>query len=162
MAAMHNADAIDLVEATVAAGAPPADARKWWMGELARRANEAGTALATLPITPDQIARVCAMVAGGALNDKLARQVLEGVLAGEGTPDEVVSARGLQIVNDEGELSEIIDRVLADNPDAVGKVRGGKVAAVGALVGGVMKASRGKADAGRARELILQKLDVSE
>ncbi|MCG5214412.1 Asp-tRNA(Asn)/Glu-tRNA(Gln) amidotransferase subunit GatB [Streptosporangium sp. KLBMP 9127] len=162
MAAMHNADAVDLVEATVAAGAPPADARKWWMGELARRANESGTALAALPITPDQIARVCAMVAGGALNDKLARQVLEGVLEGEGSPDEVVSARGLQIVNDQGELSAIIEQVLADNSDAADKVRGGKIAAVGALVGGVMKASRGKADAGRARELILQKLGVSE
>ncbi|WP_285774193.1 Asp-tRNA(Asn)/Glu-tRNA(Gln) amidotransferase subunit GatB [Microtetraspora sp. NBRC 13810] len=162
MAAMHNIDAIGLVEATIAAGAPPADARKWWMGELARRANESGTALADLPITPDQVARVTAMVAGGALNDKLARQVLEGVLAGEGTPDDVVSARGLQIVNDEGELSSIIDQVILDNADAADKVRSGKVAAAGALVGGVMKASRGKADAGRARQLILEKLGVTE
>ncbi|WP_185049749.1 Asp-tRNA(Asn)/Glu-tRNA(Gln) amidotransferase subunit GatB [Thermocatellispora tengchongensis] len=161
MQAMHNADAIDLVEATVAAGAPPADARKWWMGELARRANEAAVPLSDLRITPDQVARVCALVASGALNDKLARQVLEGVLEGEGTPDEVVASRGLQIVNDEGELSRIIDEVLAANADAADKVRGGKIAAVGALVGGVMKASRGKADAARARELILEKLGVS-
>ncbi len=160
MAAMHNADAIDLVEATVAAGAPAGDARKWWMGELARRANEAGTALADLPITPGDVAKVTELVASGALNDKLARQVLEGVLAGEGTPDEVVEKRGLRIVSDEGELSAIIDQVLADNADAADKVRGGKIAAVGALVGGVMKASRGKADAGRARELILEKLGV--
>ncbi|MEU6429349.1 Asp-tRNA(Asn)/Glu-tRNA(Gln) amidotransferase subunit GatB [Microbispora sp. NPDC046973] len=160
MAAMHNADAIDLVEATVAAGAPAADARKWWMGELARRANESGTVLADLPITPAQVARVTELVASGALNDKLARQVLEGVLAGEGGPDEVVEKRGLQVVSDEGELSAIIDKVLADNADAAEKVRGGKIAAVGALVGGVMKASRGKADAGRARELILEKLGV--
>ncbi|WP_433497685.1 Asp-tRNA(Asn)/Glu-tRNA(Gln) amidotransferase subunit GatB [Sphaerimonospora sp. CA-214678] len=160
MAAMHNADAIDLVEATVAAGAPAGDARKWWMGELARRANEAGTALADLPITPGDVAKVTELVASGALNDKLARQVLEGVLAGEGTPDEVVEKRGLRIVSDEGELSAIIDRVLADNADVADKVRGGKIAAVGALVGGVMKASRGKADAGRARELILEKLGV--
>ncbi len=161
MQAMHNADAIDLVEATVAAGAPAADARKWWMGELARRANETGTALAGLPITPEQIARVTELVASGALNDKLAREVLEGVLAGEGSPDEVVEKRGLKIVNDEGELSAIIDEVLAANADAVEKVRSGKIAAAGALVGGVMKASRGKADAARARELILEKLGVS-
>ncbi|MFI6597952.1 Asp-tRNA(Asn)/Glu-tRNA(Gln) amidotransferase subunit GatB [Nonomuraea sp. NPDC050536] len=159
---MHNAGAIDLVEATVAAGAPAADARKWWMGELARTANERGTALADLPITPTQIARVTELVASGALNDKLAREVLEGVLAGEGSPDEVVASRGLQIVNDEGELSAIIDQVLADNADAADKVRSGKVAAVGALVGGVMKASRGKADAARARQLILEKLGVTE
>ncbi|GIH29555.1 aspartyl/glutamyl-tRNA(Asn/Gln) amidotransferase subunit B [Acrocarpospora phusangensis] len=162
MAAMHNADAISLVEATVAAGAPAADARKWWMGELARRANEAGVPLAELAITPGQVARVTELVASGALNDKLARQVLEGVLAGEGSPDEVVAARGLQIVNDEGELSAIIDEVIAANGDAAEKIRGGKIAAVGALVGGVMKASRGKADAGRARELILAKLGVTE
>jgi aspartyl-tRNA(Asn)/glutamyl-tRNA(Gln) amidotransferase subunit B len=162
MAAMHNADAIGLVEATVKAGVPAADARKWWMGELARRANESGTPLAELPITPQQIARVVELVASGALNDKLARQVLEGVLAGEGSPDEVVEARGLRIVSDEGELSSIIDQVLSANADAADKVRSGKIAAVGALVGGVMKASRGKADAGRARELILEKLGVSE
>lgn len=162
MQAMHNADAIDLVEATVAAGAPAADARKWWMGELARRANETGVALAELPITPAQIARVTELVASGALNDKLAREVLEGVLNGEGTADEVVDKRGLKIVNDEGELSAIIDEVLAGNADAVEKVRSGKIAAVGALVGGVMKASRGKADAARARVLILEKLGVSE
>ncbi|GAA1310486.1 aspartyl/glutamyl-tRNA(Asn/Gln) amidotransferase subunit B [Planotetraspora silvatica] len=160
MAAMHNADAIELVEATVAAGAPAADARKWWMGELARRANEAGTALADLPITPGDVAKVTELVASGALNDKLARQVLEGVLAGEGAPEAVVEKRGLRIVNDEGELSAIIDQVLAGNADAADKVRSGKIAAVGALVGGVMKASRGKADAGRARELILEKLGV--
>ncbi|MFE0070841.1 Asp-tRNA(Asn)/Glu-tRNA(Gln) amidotransferase subunit GatB [Nonomuraea sp. NPDC059023] len=162
MQAMHNADAIDLVEATVAAGAPAADARKWWMGELARRANESGTTLADLPITPADIARVTVLVASGSLNDKLARQVLEGVLAGEGTPDAVVAARGLEVVNDEGELSAIIDEVLAGNADVADKVRSGKIAAVGALVGGVMKASRGKADAGRARQLILEKLGVSE
>ncbi|MET8143129.1 Asp-tRNA(Asn)/Glu-tRNA(Gln) amidotransferase subunit GatB [Sphaerisporangium sp. NPDC005288] len=162
MAAMHNADAFGLVEATVKAGVPAADARKWWMGELARRANESGTPLAELPITPEQIARVVELVASGALNDKLARQVLEGVLAGEGSPDEVVEARGLRIVSDEGELSSIIDQVLSANADAADKVRSGKIAAVGALVGGVMKASRGKADAGRARELILERLGVSE
>ncbi|MBT2231097.1 Asp-tRNA(Asn)/Glu-tRNA(Gln) amidotransferase subunit GatB [Nonomuraea sp. NEAU-A123] len=162
MQAMHNADAFDLVEATVAAGAPAADARKWWMGELARRANESGVALAGLPITPAQIARVTELVASGALNDKLAREVLEGVLAGEGSPDEVVERRGLRIVNDEGELSAIVDQVIAGNADAADKVRSGKIAAAGALVGGVMKASRGKADAARARELILEKLGVSE
>ncbi|MEV1241614.1 Asp-tRNA(Asn)/Glu-tRNA(Gln) amidotransferase subunit GatB [Nonomuraea sp. NPDC050022] len=162
MQAMHNADAFDLVEATVAAGAPAADARKWWMGELARRANESAVALADLPITPAQIARVTELVASGSLNDKLAREVLEGVLAGEGTPDEVVERRGLKIVNDEGELSAIVDQVIAGNADAAEKVRSGKIAAAGALVGGVMKASRGKADAARARELILEKLGVSE
>ncbi|MQA96401.1 MAG: Asp-tRNA(Asn)/Glu-tRNA(Gln) amidotransferase subunit GatB [Streptosporangiales bacterium] len=161
MAAMHNAGAIELVEATIAAGAPAADARKWWMGELARRANEQAVELVELPVTPAQVARVAQLVASGSLNDKLARQVLEGVLAGEGEPDKVVEARGLAIVSDDGALGDVVDQVIADNPDVADKIRGGKVAAAGALVGAVMKATRGQADAGRARELILERLGVS-
>jgi aspartyl-tRNA(Asn)/glutamyl-tRNA(Gln) amidotransferase subunit B len=157
-AAIHNAGAVDLVARTVEAGAPPADARKWWLNELVRRANESGTELAELPITPADVARVAALVASGELNDKLARQVIEGVLAGEGTPDEVVAARGLAIVSDEGALTAAVDEAIAANPEVAQKVRDGKVAAAGALVGAVMKATRGQADAARARELILARL----
>jgi aspartyl-tRNA(Asn)/glutamyl-tRNA(Gln) amidotransferase subunit B len=153
-----NAGALDLIEETVAAGTDPAAARKWWMNELSRRATEQGVELTALPITAGQVAGIQAMVAAGELNDKLARQVFEGVLAGEGGPDEVVAARGLKIVSDAGELEAIVDQVIADHPDAADKVRGGKVAAAGALVGAVMKATRGQADAARARELIVKKL----
>ncbi|MCW2901196.1 MAG: glutamyl-tRNA(Gln) amidotransferase, subunit [Streptosporangiaceae bacterium] len=153
-----NAGALDLIEQTIEAGADPAASRKWWMNELSRRATELAVELSALPITAEQVARVQAMVAVGDLNDKLARQVFEGVLAGEGTPDEVVAARGLKIVSDDGALAGIIDEVIAGNADAADKVRSGKVAAAGALVGAVMKATRGRADAGRARELILEKL----
>src|SRR6202021_2164620 len=88
--ALRNAGALDAVEATVAAGASPADARKWWLGELARRANDAGLDVPELPITPADVARVAELVAAGTLNDRLARQVIDAVLDGEGTPDEVV------------------------------------------------------------------------
>ena len=155
---IHNAGAVDLVAATVDAGAGPADARKWWLGELAREANKSGAALADLPITPADVARVAALVADGTLNDKLARQVIEGVLAGEGTPDEVVAGRGLAIVSDEGALTAAVDEAIAANPEVAEKVRSGKVAAAGALVGAVMKATRGQADAARAREPILARL----
>ena len=158
MTSMRNAGAVDLVEATIAAGAPPVDARKWWMGELARRANEDGVPLDELLVTPADVARVVELVTAGTLNDKLARQVLGGVLAGEGTPDVVVEHRGLKIVSDSGELDAIVDQVIADNPGVADKIRSGKVAAAGALVGGVMKATRGQADAGRAKDLILAKL----
>jgi aspartyl-tRNA(Asn)/glutamyl-tRNA(Gln) amidotransferase subunit B len=157
-AALHNAGAVDLVARTVEAGAAPADARKWWLNELAGQANRAGIDLADLPITPADVARVAALVAAGALNDKLARQVIEGVLAGEGTPDEVVAARGLAIVSDEGALMAAVDEAIAANPEVAGKVRSGKLAAAGALVGAVMKATRGQADAARVRELILKRL----
>ncbi|MCI0385219.1 Asp-tRNA(Asn)/Glu-tRNA(Gln) amidotransferase subunit GatB [Streptomyces sp. CNQ085] len=160
MQSVLNAGAIDLITATIHAGAPADQARKWWMGELARRANEQGTELSALPITPAQVARVCGLVADGSLNDKLARQVIEGVLAGEGGPDEVVDKRGLKVVSDTGALSAAVDEAIAANEAIAGKIRGGKVAAAGALVGAVMKATRGQADAARVRELILEKLGV--
>jgi aspartyl-tRNA(Asn)/glutamyl-tRNA(Gln) amidotransferase subunit B len=158
MAALRNAGALDLVAETVAAGAPPAEASKWWLGELSRRAHEAGTELADLPVTPAQVARVTELVTSGRLNDKLARQVLDGVLAGEGSPDEIVADRGLAVVSDDAELLAVVDRVIAANPDVADKVRSGKTVAAGALVGAVMKETSGRADATRARELILQRL----
>jgi aspartyl-tRNA(Asn)/glutamyl-tRNA(Gln) amidotransferase subunit B len=153
-----GAGALGLVEATIAAGAPPAAARKWWLSELARRANEQGVDLAALGVAPADVARVQALVDAGRINDKLARQVFDGLLAGEGTPDEVVDRRGLAVVSDEGELSAAVDRAIEGNPAVAAKIRDGKVAAAGALIGAVMKEMRGQADAGRVRELILAKL----
>jgi aspartyl-tRNA(Asn)/glutamyl-tRNA(Gln) amidotransferase subunit B len=94
----------------------------------------------------------------GTLNDKLARQVFDGLLDGEGTPDEIVAARGLAIVSDDGALSAAVDQAIAANPDVADKIRDGKVAAAGALIGAVMKEMSGQADAGRVRELILERL----
>src|SRR3954466_9019058 len=153
-----GAGALPLVEQTIAAGAAPAAARKWWLSEMARRANEQGVELTSLPVTPADVARVQALVDEGKINDKLARQVFDGVLAGEGSPDEVVEKRGLAVVSDEGALSEAGERAIAANPDVAEKIRDGKVAASGALIGAVMKEMRGQADAGRVRELILTKL----
>jgi aspartyl-tRNA(Asn)/glutamyl-tRNA(Gln) amidotransferase subunit B len=153
-----GAGALGLVEETIAAGAAPQAARKWWLSEMARRANEQGVEITGLPVTAADVARVQALVDEGKINDKLARQVFDGVLAGEGTPDEVVSARGLAVVSDEGALSDAVDRAIASNPDVADKIRDGKVAAAGALIGAVMKEMRGQADAGRVRELILEKL----
>src|SRR4051794_19301963 len=153
-----GAGALELVEQTVAAGAGPAAARKWWLSELARRANEQGVELVDLGVSPADVARVQALVEEGTVNDKLARQVLDGVLAGEGSPDEVVASRGLAVVSDEGALGDAVDRAIAANPEVADKIRDGKVAAAGALIGAVMKEMRGQADAGRVRELILKKL----
>jgi aspartyl-tRNA(Asn)/glutamyl-tRNA(Gln) amidotransferase subunit B len=160
--AMVNAGVLDLVLATVSAGAPAAEARNWWLGPLAQAANTRGVEAADLPITPEQVARVVALVAEGALTAGLARQVVDGVLAGEGSPDEVVQARGLAVVSDEGALGEAVDAAIAAQPDAADKIRGGKVQAVGALVGAVMKATKGQADASVVRRLLLERLGVSE
>ncbi len=153
-----NAGALGVVEETVAAGASPQAARKWWLGELARAANDSGTDIAALGVAPTDVARVQALVDEGTLNDKLARQVIDGLVAGEGTPDEVVAARGLAVVSDEGALSAAVDEAIAANPDVAEKIRSGKHAAAGALIGAVMKQMRGQADAARVRELVLEKL----
>jgi aspartyl-tRNA(Asn)/glutamyl-tRNA(Gln) amidotransferase subunit B len=153
-----GAGALTLVERTIGAGAQPAAARKWWLSEMARRANEQGVELEELPVTPEAVARVQAMVGAGELNDRLARQVFDAVLAGEGTPEEVVAARGLAVVSDDAALSQAVQRAIEANPDVAQKIRDGKVAAAGALIGAVMKEMRGKADAGRVRELVLERL----
>ena len=158
MTAMENAGALDLVAETVAKGASPADARKWWLGELARRANDDGLELTDLAITPAQVARIAELVSAGALNDRLARDVIDAVLAGDGDPDQVVAVRGLAVVSDEGALNAAIDQAIAANPDVAAKVREGKTAAAGPLVGAVMKATNRQADAARVRELILARL----
>ncbi len=158
MQSVANAGAVELIEETIAAGASPAGARKWWMGELARRANETGIDLAEVGATPKQVAQLQALVDEGKLNDKLARAVLEGVVAGEGDPAAVMAARGLEMVSDTGALTAAVDEAIAANPDIAAKVRDGKVAAAGALVGAVMKTTRGQADAKTVRELILSRL----
>ncbi len=152
-----NADALDLVAATVAAGAPSQEARSWWVSYLSQQANSQGVTLDELAITPEQLARVIELVAGGELNNKLARQVVDGVLAGEGSPDDVVAGRGLAVVSDDGPLIAAVDEALAAQPEVADKIRSGKIAAAGAIVGAVMKATRGQADAQRVRELVLQR-----
>ena len=150
-----NAGALDIIEATVAAGATPAGARKWWTGDLARRANAAGVELDACEISPAQVAALDGLVVEGRLNDAMARQVLEGVLAGEGDPLDVADARGLRLVRDDSALEAAVDAALAANPDVVAKIRDGKVQAAGAVIGHVMKGMRGQADAARVRELVL-------
>ena len=141
---------------TVAAGASPQQARKWWTGEIARIANARDAEPASL-ITPAHVAEIVQLVESGALTDRLARQALEGVIEGEGTPAEVVSARGLEVVSDDGALIAAVDAALAQQPDVLEKIRDGKVQAAGAVIGAVMKSMGGKADAARVRELVLER-----
>ena len=151
-----NAGALELIEATVAAGCDPASARKWWMGEISRRAKEREVSLDEAGVSPAQVAQLQGLIDSGRINDKLARQALEGVLAGEGDPTQVVEARGLEVVSDDGALTAAVQEALDAHPDIVAKIKGGKVQAAGALVGAVMKATRGQADAARVRELIME------
>jgi aspartyl-tRNA(Asn)/glutamyl-tRNA(Gln) amidotransferase subunit B len=150
-----NAGAVELISATVEAGAPSDAARSWWVSYLTQQANTRGVELADLPITPAQVAGVIALIDAGKLNNKIARQVVDFVLAGEGEPAAIVEARGLAVERDDTALQAEVDKALAANPDIAEKIRSGKVAAAGKIVGDVMKATRGQADPARVKELVL-------
>ena len=158
MAAMINADVLDLVEATVKLGADPTRARGWWLGEIARIANERGIGAAEMPITPADVAEVVSLITTGELTDKLARQVIEGVINGEGRPAEIIEKRGIKVVSDDSALMAAIEKAIAAQPDVAEKVRNGHVPAAGALIGAVMKETKGQADAAKVRELLLKHL----
>lgn len=153
-----NADALDLIEATIAAGATAGGARKWWLGEISRAANERETLLEDMPITPADVARVEKLVAEGRLNDKLAKQTVAGVLAGEGTPDEVVRKHGYEVVSDDGALEAEVDKALAADPDIAAKLKAGNMKPMGAIIGAVMKATRGQADAKAVSAIVMRKV----
>jgi aspartyl-tRNA(Asn)/glutamyl-tRNA(Gln) amidotransferase subunit B len=155
-----NAGLVASVEQTVAAGAAPQSARKWWSGEISRLANARDVDASTL-VSAEHVAELVALVEAGTLTDRLARQVLEGVVDGEGAPQEVVDARGLAVVSDDGALIAAIDEALAAQPDVLAKIRDGKVQAAGAVIGAVMKAMKGQADAARVRELVLERASAS-
>ncbi|MDO5619134.1 Asp-tRNA(Asn)/Glu-tRNA(Gln) amidotransferase subunit GatB [Kocuria sp.] len=156
-----NAGVLDEIEATIAAGASAGAARKWWMGEIARLANVRGAEITELGVTPQHVVELESLIQAKTINDKIAKQVIGFVADGEGAPAQIVEARSLAVVSDDGVLVAAIDDAMAQMPDVVAKVKSGKVQAVGALIGPVMKATRGQADAGRVRELILEKLGVS-
>ena len=158
---LTNAGVLDLVGETIAAGATPSAARSWWMNHLVAKAAELDVEVADLAITPKQLARVIALESDGGLTNKLARQVVDAVIAGEGEPDAVIEAHGWQVA-DESAVVEAVDAAIAADPDVAAKIRGGNVKAVGPLVGAVMKATGGQADAARARSLILERLGVAD
>jgi aspartyl-tRNA(Asn)/glutamyl-tRNA(Gln) amidotransferase subunit B len=159
--AIVNAGLLVEVAATVATGVDPVAARKWWMGELSRIANERGAEPGTL-VTPEDVAALQALVDQGRLTDKLARTVLAAMIDGEGTPEEIIQAKGLEVVSDDGALMAAINDALASQPDVLEKIREGKVQAAGAVIGAVMKAMQGQADAARVRELVIEVANATD
>lgn len=151
---------MDQIEETVASGASPAVARKWWMGEISRVANAREVEPAALGVEPATIVELNKLIEEGRINDKIARQVLEHHLDGEGAPSKIVADRGLEVVSDDGALTAAVEKAMAENPDVVEKVAAGKLKAIGALIGPVMKETRGQADAGKVREIVLNKLGI--
>jgi aspartyl-tRNA(Asn)/glutamyl-tRNA(Gln) amidotransferase subunit B len=157
MAAMVNAELLDTVEETVLLGADPTKARSWWLGEISRIANDRSVA-ATELISVKDVAQVIALITKGELTDKLARQVVEGVIAGEGAPTDVITKRGLKVVSDDSQLMKAIIDAVTAQAETAQRVREGNIPAAGALIGAVMKATGGQADAAKVRELLLKHL----
>ena len=157
MNAMVNAELLDTVEQTVLLGADPTKARSWWLGEISRIANDKAVTPTDL-ITVKDVAQIIELITKGELTDKLARQVVEGVIAKEGSPSEVIAKRGLKVVSDDSQLMKAIEEAIAAAPDTAEKVRGGNIPAAGALIGAVMKLTGGQADAAKVRELLLKHL----
>ena len=151
-----NSGLLDQIEETVAAGAKPQSARKWWTGEIARVANAADKDVSDLEISPAHVAELAGLVEAGKLNDRLAREVLTYVIAGEGSPAEIVAARGLEVVSDDGALVAAIEAALVGQADVLDAIREGRMQAAGAVIGAVMKAMKGSADAARVRELLVE------
>ena len=157
MNAMVNAELLDTVEQTVLLGADPTKARSWWLGEISRIANDKAVSPTDL-ITVKDVAQIIELISKGELTDKLARQVVEGVIAKEGSPSEVIAKRGLKVVSDDSELMKAIEEAISSAPETAEKVRGGNIPAAGALIGAVMKLTGGQADAAKVRELLLKHL----
>jgi aspartyl-tRNA(Asn)/glutamyl-tRNA(Gln) amidotransferase subunit B len=152
-----NAGLLDQIEETVLAGAKPQAARKWWTGEVARLANADDKDVSELSVSPTDIAQLASLVESGKINDRIGREVLAAVLAGEGTPAQIVADRGLEVVSDDSALLAAIDEALATQPDVIEAIREGRMQAAGAVIGAVMKAMKGQADAARVRELLIQR-----
>ncbi len=161
MTSLVNAGLLDVVEETIALGAEPSRTRSWWLGEISRLANEQEVDPTSL-ISAGYVAEIISLISAGELTDKLARQVVEGVVAGEGSPTEVMSKRGLKVVSDVSSLVAAIEAAIATQPDTAERVRGGNIPAAGALIGAVMKATGGQADAAKVRSLLLKHLGQGE
>jgi aspartyl-tRNA(Asn)/glutamyl-tRNA(Gln) amidotransferase subunit B len=146
-------------EAAKRAGATPKLAANWLMGEVSRRLNAEGRGIEASPVSPDTLAALIRRVSDGTVSNNGARQVFEALWSGESTDiDTLIEAKGLKQMNDSGALEAIVDEVLAANAKSVEEYRAGKDKAFNALVGQVMKASKGKANPAQATELLKKKL----
>jgi aspartyl-tRNA(Asn)/glutamyl-tRNA(Gln) amidotransferase subunit B len=146
-------------EATKRAGAAPKLAANWLMGEVSRRLNAEGREIDASPVSPQTLAALIARIADGTVSNNGAKQVFDALWTGDGQGvDAVIEAKGLKQMNDTGALEKIVDEVIAANAKSVDEYRSGKDKAFNALVGQVMKASKGKANPAQAGELLKKKL----
>jgi len=153
-------DTADYFEAVVSAGAPPGPSANWVQGHVLRALNEEKVRIEELKATPDLLARLIAMVAGGTISNSVGRSVFgEMVRSGE-SPEQIVERKGLSQISDASALEDVVSKVVADNPDAVTRYRDGQKQVLGFFMGQIMKATRGQANPKMANQLLQQKLSA--
>ena len=130
----------------------------WAMIEVASMVNRAGTEITRLPVSPKDLAGWVGRILDGTISHKMAKEVFAAMWDGEGDADTIIAAKGLKQISDSGEIEEIVDQVLAANPKSVEEYKAGKEKAFNALVGQVMKATRGKANPAQVNALLKEKL----
>lgn len=130
----------------------------WMNGELAATLNREETVLADSPISAERLAGLVKKIADGTLSSKLAKKVFEALWTSDLSAEQIIERDGLQQINDTGAIEKMIDEVLAANPKSVEEFKAGKEKALNALVGQVMKASRGKANPAQVQDLMKAKL----
>ncbi|MRD49075.1 Asp-tRNA(Asn)/Glu-tRNA(Gln) amidotransferase subunit GatB [Caenimonas koreensis DSM 17982] len=146
-------------EAAATASGQPKLASNWVMGEISRRLNAGDVTIDQLPINATTLAALIKRIADGTISNNAARQVFDALWSGEGPDvDALIEAKGLKQMNDTGALEQIIDDAIAANADNVAQFRAGKEKAFNALVGQVMKASKGKANPAQVNDLLRKKL----
>jgi len=142
----------------VASKADPKQAANWTSGELQARLNEAGIGISESRVGPEHLADLISLVEKGTISRSAAKDVLGTVFASGDSPSEIVEREGLASMGGD-ELSEVVDGIIAANPNEAERVKAGDNKIVGFLVGQVMKATRGNADGGRVRQFLLEKLN---
>lgn len=156
---MTNDKAIaDYFEAAVDAGADPKACVNWLMGEFASQLSTDGIEIAKAPVSAENLAALLKLISKGTISGKIAKKVFATMWKEGGNPEEIVKAQGLVQISDTAELSKLVDEVVGKNPKAVEDFKAGKKKAVGALVGQIMKATKGKANPRVINELLNKKL----
>lgn len=154
----NDKDTSDYFEKVVAAGADPKVSVNWIMGEFASQLSNAGIEIAKAPVTPENLAKLLALIAKGTISGKIAKKVFAEMWKDGADPEEIVKAQGLVQISDTGALKELVVKVIANNPKAVEDFKAGKKKAVGALVGQIMKETKGKANPKVINELLNDEL----
>jgi len=145
-------------EAVAQACQQPKLASNWLMGEVSRRLNAGEGSIEACPVSAAQLAALVSRIADGTISNNAGKQVFDALWKGEGEVDALIEAKGLKQMNDSGALDKIVDEVLAANADNVAQYKAGKEKAFNALVGQVMKASKGKANPQQVNEALKAKL----